>query len=97
MATVKKTTTNESAKKSSFKPHTGVFLFDKMNYYLMIAGVVVIAIGFFLMSGGKSPNPKEFHPELLYSATRVTVGPGLILIGFIIEIVAIMRKPKTEE
>jgi hypothetical protein len=47
------------------------------------------------MAGGKSPNPNEFHPETLYSPIRVTVAPGLILIGFIIQFFAILRKPKT--
>ena len=89
------TASNNAKKSGSFKSYEGVFLFDKTNYMIMIAGVLVIALGFILMAGGKSPNPNEFHPETLYSPIRVTVAPGLILIGFIIQFFAILRKPKT--
>jgi len=71
-------------------------LFTKENYTLMIAGLVVLAIGFFLMAGGKSQDPKVFNPNEVYSSTRITVAPILIILGFIIEIVAIMKKPKAE-
>ena len=74
----------------------GNSLFDKQNYMLMAAGLVVLAIGFFLMAGGKSADPTVFKPEEVYSTTRITIAPILIMAGFIIEIVAIMRKPKDE-
>lgn len=74
----------------------GNSLFGKQNYVLMLAGLVVLAIGFFLMAGGKSADPNVFKPEEVYSTTRITVAPILIMAGFIIEIVAIMRKPKDE-
>jgi CO dehydrogenase/acetyl-CoA synthase alpha subunit len=70
-------------------------MFTKENYIWMLIGVVVIAIGMFLMSGGKSATPdKTFDAESVYSATRITVAPILILAGLVIEIVAIFRKPK---
>ena len=69
-------------------------LFGKENYLMMLAGLVVMAIGFFLMAGGKSPDPKVFNDADVYSATRITVAPLLIIAGFVIEIFAIMRKPK---
>ena len=71
-------------------------LFSKENYILMIIGVVVLAIGFFLMAGGKSQDPKVFNPNEVYSTTRITIAPILIVLGFIIEIIAIMKKPKSE-
>lgn len=71
-------------------------LFEKENYILMLAGLVVLAIGFFLMAGGKSSDPKVFDPKEIYSTTRITIAPILIISGFIIEIVAIMRKPKSK-
>ena len=70
-------------------------LFDKENYKWMLVGLVVIAIGFILMAGGKSSNPNVFNDKDVYSFRRITVAPVLIIAGFIIEIVAIMRKPKT--
>lgn len=60
------------------------FVFGKENYTLMIAGIVVIFIGFFLMAG----------TEDIFDFRKLTLAPIVVLIGFIIEIVAIMRKPK---
>ena len=71
-------------------------MFSKENYMLMALGVIVIAIGMFLMSGGKSnTNPAVFDAKAVYSSTRITVAPILILIGLVIEIFAIFRNPKT--
>lgn len=70
-------------------------LFVKQNYVLMGVGVVVIALGFFLMSGGKSDNPKAFDPNQVYSFNRITLAPIFIVLGFVIEAVAIMWKPKS--
>lgn len=70
------------------------FLFERSNYMWMIGGVVLILIGFALMAGGKSPDPHKFNYEEIYSFQRITLAPILILIGFGIEIYAIMKKPK---
>ena len=69
-------------------------LFGKENYMWMLAGVLVIILGFILMAGGKSADPKIFDPKEVYSTTRITIAPLLIIIGFILEIVGIMKKPK---
>lgn len=69
-------------------------LFTKDNYTWMLAGIAVMAIGFFLMSGGKSPDPTKFDDNEVYSTTRITIAPFLIIAGFVIEIFAIMKKPK---
>lgn len=69
------------------------FAFGKENYMLVIAGLVLIAIGFFLMSGGGSDDPAVFSEEI-FSARRITVAPIVILLGFAVEIYAIMKKPK---
>jgi hypothetical protein len=60
----------------------------------MAIGAVIIAIGMFLMSGGKNQDPKVFDTNVVYSFTRITVAPILILLGFVIEIYAIFKKPK---
>lgn len=62
------------------------FLFSRMNYLLMIAGIVVIGIGFVLMSG----------TEDIFNTTKLTVAPIVVVIGFVIEVFAIMYKPKAE-
>jgi hypothetical protein len=69
-------------------------LFGKENYIWIIAGIVSIAIGLFLMAGGKSDDPNVFDPKEVYSKTRITVAPILILLGLALEIFAIFRKPK---
>ena len=69
-------------------------LFDKENYKLMLIGLIVLTIGYILMIGGKSPNPTKFDDNVIYSTTRITIAPIVILAGFIIEIFAIMKKPK---
>ena len=70
-------------------------LFDKGNYMWMLIGLAVLALGFFLMAGGKSSNPNVFNKDEVYSTTRITIAPMLIIAGFIIEIFAIMKKSKS--
>jgi Protein of unknown function (DUF3098) len=72
-------------------------LFGKENYTWMLAGLIAMALGFFLMAGGKSSNPNEFNANEVYSTTRITIAPLLIITGFIIQIFAIMRKPKADK
>ena len=72
-------------------------LFDKQNYRLMLGGLIVLTIGFFLMAGGKSAYPSVFNDNEVYSTTRITIAPLLIIAGFIIEIFAIMKKPSDNQ
>jgi hypothetical protein len=69
-------------------------LFGKDNYKWMLIGLAVMALGFFLMAGGKSSDPNVFNDKDVYSTTRITIAPILIIAGLIIEIFAIMKKPK---
>lgn len=69
-------------------------LFGKENLTWMLIGGVIVALGFFLMSGGKSPNPNVFDTNLVYSTTRITVAPIVIVLGLLVEIYAIFKKPK---
>jgi len=71
-------------------------LFTKENYIWMIAGIVLIALGMMLMSGGKSDNPTEFNQKEVYSTTRITIAPLLIVIGLGVEIIALFKKPKQQ-
>lgn len=68
------------------------FLFGKKNYMLVILGLVVIAIGYILMAGGGSDDPNVFNEEI-FSPRRIAVAPIVILIGFVIEVYAIMATP----
>jgi hypothetical protein len=76
-------------------PVTGNSLFTKDNYIWMLAGLAIMALGFFLMAGGKSTDPKVFNDNEVYSTTRITIAPILIIAGLVIEIFAIMKKTKT--
>ena len=69
-------------------------MFGKDNYRWMLIGIVVIAIGMFLMSGGKSDDPSVFDAKAVYGTTRITIAPILILAGLVIEIYAIFKQPK---
>jgi len=66
--------------------------FNKANYVWMIAGLVVIALGMFVMSGGKSADPNVFDQKEVYSTTRITIAPLLIVIGLALEVVGIFKK-----
>lgn len=72
-------------------------LFDNMNYMWMVAGVALIFIGFMLMSGGKSPDPHKFNYDEIYSFRRITLAPIVVLLGFAVEVYAIMRKPREQQ
>ena len=67
--------------------------FTKMNYILVIAGVLLIALGLILMIGGGSTDPDVFN-EKMFNFQRLTLSPILILLGFAMEIVAIFWKKK---
>ncbi len=72
-------------------------LFGKENYKWMLIGLVVLALGFILMAGGKSEDPTKFNADEVYSFTRITLAPALLIIGFVIEMYAIMKKSKDVE
>lgn len=68
-------------------------MFGKSNYMWMLIGILVIALGMILMSGGKSNvNPNVFDAEAVYSPVRITVAPILIILGLGIEIFALFKK-----
>jgi|TARA_B110000977_G_C10994487_1_gene461315 hypothetical protein len=67
------------------------FLFTKKNYQLMLLGIAFIVIGFILMWGGGAGDDTSFNPEI-FSFRRITLAPIFILVGFVIEIFAIMYK-----
>jgi hypothetical protein len=72
-------------------------IFEKENYLWMLGGIVIMAIGLLLMVGGKSDDPNQFHPDQVYSTTRITVAPILIIAGLVVECFALFRKSKTKE
>ena len=81
-----KTTDNES--NSQFE-----MAFGKINYILMAVGIVLLALGYILLSGGGSDDPNVFNPAM-FDNRRLVWAPILIVLGFVVEIVAIMFKGK---
>jgi len=71
------------------------FAFTKTNFILLGIGILFIVVGLFLMSGGKSGNPEIFNEEI-FNTTRLTLAPILIVIGFIVEVFAILYTPKSK-
>jgi hypothetical protein len=67
--------------------------FGKVNYILMAVGIIVLAIGYILLAGGGSDDPNVFNPAM-FDTRRLYVAPILIVLGFVVEIVAIMYKGK---
>ena len=76
--------------------HKTVFIFEKKNYIFMFIGLAFIAIGFLLMSGGGSDNPEVFNAEV-FNFTRIRLAPTLVLIGFAIEVYAILLNPNKKK
>ena len=69
------------------------FLFENVNYKFLLIGIGVIALGFILMSGGGSDDPKVFN-EAVFSFRRIRLAPTVVLIGFGITIYSIFKNPK---
>ena len=72
------------------------FALRKENLKLLLIGLGIIVFGFILMTGGKASDPTVFNPEI-FSFRRITLAPVVVLFGFVFEIYAIMKKPKTEK
>ena len=79
----------EQKQKEASKP---TFIFGKKNYKFMFIGLACIALGFILISGGGSDDPNVFNPEI-FSFRRIRLAPMLVLLGFGIEIYAILLNP----
>lgn len=92
MATV--ITTKKNEKQNPAKQGKRPPLFRKINYILMIAGAIILIIGYFCLKGGAVADPNTFDGEI-FSARRTVVSPILMFAGLVIEIVAIMWHPRT--
>ncbi|MDE7378905.1 MAG: DUF3098 domain-containing protein [Paraprevotella sp.] len=71
------------------------FAFDRVNFILLAAGMIVVVVGFILMSGPGS-NEDFFNPDI-FSVRRIKVAPAVCLFGFLFMIYGILRKPADKE
>ena len=69
------------------------FAFDKMNYILLAVGMIIVVIGFLLMTGPAS-SVDAYEPDI-FSVRRIKVAPVVCLLGFVSMIYAVVRKPKS--
>ncbi|MCX6230566.1 MAG: DUF3098 domain-containing protein [Bacteroidetes bacterium] len=89
-----KTTVSATLNKTKTTEHKGLeFAFGKENYRLLLVGLGFLLLGYILMIGGGSEDPKVFSDKI-YDFQRLTLAPVLLIIGFVIEVFAIMIKPK---
>lgn len=65
------------------------FAFDRINYILMIAGVTILLLGFYIMSIDQE--------EYGFGFMGITLGPVMVMLGFITEFFAILYKPKSNK
>lgn len=84
------------AKKIRDSKETAGFALGKENYKLLAIGFAIIVLGFILLAGGGSDDPNVFSEDI-FSFRRLTIAPVLLLVGFIFEIYAIMKKPKEDQ
>lgn len=68
------------------------FVFERKNYMFMLIGIALIALGFILMTGGGSKDPNVFNPAI-YNWQRIRLAPALILLGFAVQVYAILLNP----
>lgn len=69
------------------------FAFGRINYILMLTGLALIFIGYVLMAGGGSDDPKVFNPAI-FDSQRLVVAPFVTVLGYIVEVFAIVIKAK---
>ena len=72
------------------------FAFGPMNYILLGVGIILLGLGYILLSGGGSDDPNVFNTEM-FNSRRMVEAPLMIVIGLVVEICAIMFRPKNKE
>jgi uncharacterized membrane protein len=71
--------------------------FKKENIRIILIGLAINILGYLLMIGGGTDDPKVFNEAELFSHMRITVAPLLIVVGFVVILWGIMKKPKQTE
>ena len=93
---VKNTTKKGVAAKTGTKPEWAPGMpFTMTNYILMVAGVIILLIGYFTLSGGGSDDPSQFS-DAIFNVRRLRVAPIILIVGFIVELFAIMYRPRKQ-
>src|SRR5687768_10732657 len=90
-----KTTTTSSKSTFNQQGEKATFAFGKDNYKMLLAGVAVVAIGMICMIGKASEDPNKMSEEI-FDFQRLTLAPVLIIAGYVVVLLAILKKPKEE-
>ena len=69
------------------------FPVKKDNMRFILIGLAINILGFILMIGGGSDDPKKFDGNELFSHTRLTIAPILVVLGYAVIFYGIMKKP----
>lgn len=70
------------------------FPLEKQNYLIIIAGALFVVTGFIFMAGGGNEDPNVFNEEELFSPIRIRFAPFLVILGYVVVLAGIIRKPK---
>lgn len=70
------------------------FGFQPENYKILLIGLGINVLGFLLMIGGAAEDPDTFNSSELFSTTRITIAPMLIVAGYVVIMYSIMKKKK---
>ena len=73
------------------------FAFNKQNFIYLIAGLVIVLVGYLLMMGGGTDDPTKFFGDQIFSFRRITLAPMMVVAGYIVVLYAIMKKPPKED
>lgn len=73
------------------------FAFQPENYKLLLIGLAINILGYILMIGGATEDPTKFDGDALFSTMRITISPILIVLGYLVIMYSIMKKPKSDK
>jgi Protein of unknown function (DUF3098) len=88
-----KTTTAHTKSLFNQQGEKATFAFGKENYKMLLIGIAIIAIGMVTMIGGASDDPNKMS-ETIFDFQRLTLAPILIIAGYVVVLLAILKKPK---
>ena len=83
-------------KETLFSVGSRDLIYGRKNFMLMGIGLALVLVGLAAMSGGSMPDPNKWEPERIYSFTRITLAPLLMVAGFIVVILGIFKKNMPE-
>ena len=69
--------------------HKKKILFERSNYIILVYSILIISLGYFIMSGGGSQNPLIFNNEI-YNFRRIRLAPLLVILGFALALFSII-------